>query len=186
MPDLPVPLNPNERVLLDSEAVYPRTSLLGLGYNAIFGHLWLTNQRVVFRGPLVGQILSHPLSHVINAEASDRQIKTSGATIEGFAAFMTTSSLMVITFDNGGREYFAIKDIAGWAAAIVRAGPEAPPLEYTSMPSRRPGVETGPKELVLWFGGVVAAMCLAGTCCAGLTFGAPFLVVLLQNFSTGQ
>ena len=47
MADLPIPLNPSERVLLDSESVYPRTSLLGLGYNAIFGHLWLTNQRLV-------------------------------------------------------------------------------------------------------------------------------------------
>src|SRR5258706_4141729 len=105
MTDLPIPLNPNERVLLDSEGVYPRTSLLGLGYNAIFGHLWLTNQRLVFRGTLMGQILDLPLSRVTGAEASDRQIKTKGAKIEGFAAFMTTSTLMVISFDNGGPEY---------------------------------------------------------------------------------
>jgi hypothetical protein len=186
MPALPVPINPNEYVVLDSEAVYPRTSLLGLGYNAIFGQLWLTNQRLVFRGTLMGQILDLPLSRVTGAEASDRQIKTKGAKIEGFAAFMTTSSLMVITFDSGGREYFAVKDIAGWTAAILRARPKAPPMEYVSMPSRRPGVEAGVMDLVLWFGGAVAVVCLAGMCCSALTFGAPYLYVLLQNLSSGR
>ena len=186
MLDLSISLNPNERILISSEAVYPRTSLFSLGYNAIFGRLWLTNQRVVFRGPLEWQILDLPLSRVTSAEASERQIRTKGGEMEGFAAFMTTSTLMAIHFDNGGREYFAVKDIAGWSDAILRARPEAPPMAYVSMPSRRPGVETGPKELALLFGGAVAAMCLAGTCCAGLSVGAPFLLVALQNLSTGQ
>lgn len=181
MADLPVPPNPGETVLMDVEAVYPKNSLLGFGYNPVFGHLWLTGQRLIFRGTAFGHILAFPLSHVKGASATQRQIKTSGASVDGTPMFTGSSTVMVVNFDNGGREYFAVKDLAGWSEGIRAAQSKAPPLDYTAMPNRRPGVESSPGQLLLWFGGVVALMCVSLVCCAGLFTFLPVILTLLSG-----
>ncbi len=181
MPDLPVPLNSGESVWMDTEAIYPRNSLLGIGYNPVLGHLWLTNQRLVFKGTILGQTFAFPISRVTHAAPTQRQIKTSGAKPEGFAAFMNTSTLMVVEFDNGGREYFAVKDLAGWSEVILTARAKAPPLDYTSTPSRRSGVETGLGQAALWFGGAVALLCVGFACCVGLITLMPTILSSLNG-----
>jgi len=181
MSEQPIPLSPGESVMMDSEAVYPKTSRLGFGYNAVFGHVWLTNQRIIFRGTIFGQMLIFPVSHVTHAAPTERQIKTSSVNLPGFAAFMNFSTLMVVAFDNGGREYFAVKDLAGWSEAIMRAKQEAQPMDYAAMPSARPGVEAGVGRLLLWFGGVAALICVSFVCCSGLTFAMPIILSALGS-----
>lgn len=184
MADLPIPLNPGETVLRESDAVYPKNSLLGLGYNAVFGRLWLTDQRLVFRGTLLGQTLVFPLSHVTSAMPTERSIKTASVSVGGADAWTQWSSLMKVEFDGHAREYFAVKDMAGWTEGILAARAKAPEMPYTTTPNTRPGVETTGGQLVLWFGGVVGLMCLGFACCAGLTTFGPMLLVLIGGGSS--
>jgi len=183
MAELPIPLSPGESVLTDAEAVYPKTSLLGFGYNAVFGRLWLTGHRLIFRGTIFEQILVFPVSRVTNAAPTERQIKTGGAKLDGFTSFMSFSTLMVVEFDNGGREYFAVKDLAGWSEAIKDAQRKAPLMEYAINPSRRPGVEAGFGQLMVWFAGAAALMCVGFVCCSGLTLALPFILALVGSGS---
>lgn len=179
MTDLPVPLNPGEAVLKEAEAVYPKNSLLGLGYNPVFGHLWLTDQRLIFHGTIFGQTRIYPLSRVVNAAPTERQIKTAGVSVGGADVFTQWSTLTLVEFDNGGREYFAVKDMAGWTEGILAAKVKAPPLDYVVAPNTRPGVETTFGKILLWFGGFAVALCVTFACCSTLTLFSPAIFGLV-------
>jgi len=180
MTDLPIPLNPGEAVLRESEAVYPKNSMLGIGYNAVFGHLWLTDQRLIFHGTILGQTRAYPLSHVTDVTPTDRQIKTAGVSVD-VASFTKWSSLLRVEFDGKAREYFAVKDMAGWTEGILAAKSKAPQLAYTTLPNTRSGVETTGGQLVLWFVGAAAGICLLFTCCVVVTLFSPSILALIGN-----
>jgi hypothetical protein len=183
MTDLPVAQNPGESILKEAEAVYPRSRALALGYRAVFGRLWLTDQRLIFRGAASGGVLSLPLGHVVDAAPSERTMRTAQRGDET-GAFTPVSTLMVVTFDNGGREYFAVKDLAGWTDSIQAAQSKALPLPYSDRPRRWQGVETSFGRLVLWLGGAALLMCSGLICC--LTFAPLFPALLAVLGSTGK
>jgi hypothetical protein len=86
---------------------------------------------------------------------------------------------MRVEFDGSAREYFAVKDMAGWTEDILAARSKAPPLDYTTMPNTRPGVETTFGQIALWVGGALLLMCLGFACCTGLTMFGPAILALL-------
>jgi hypothetical protein len=60
MTTFPLPLNADETILrTDEHAAHVKNNLLGLGYNVIYGTLWLTDQRLVFRSALLASTLSY-------------------------------------------------------------------------------------------------------------------------------
>lgn len=180
MSDLPIPLYPGETVLKETDAVYPKTTWPGLGYRLVFGRLWLTSGRLVFQGPSLDGPLVFPLSRVVDAAPGERRIRTRGISAEA-DAFTQTTTLMRVAFDDGGREYFAVKDIAGWADGIALARREAPPLAFTTLPGRRSGVETTTGQVVLWLVGGSLGLCAAGMCCVTLFLFSPAILALMNQ-----
>lgn len=167
----PIDHVPGEISLKETDAVYPRNRWLGLGYRPTLGKLTLTNRRLIFKAAESQDGLAFPLAHIAGAEASGRTIRTAKIEADPLGSFTATSTLMLITFDDGGREYFAVKDLAGWTDSILAARKSAPPLDYTTIPNRRPGVETSFKQVVLWLAGLSALVCSASVCCSlALTF----------------
>lgn len=181
MSDLPDPLNAGEAVVREAEAVYPRNSWLGLGYRPVFGRLCLTNTRLIFQGTTLEQTLVFPLCCVVSARPTSRTIRTGKASEAGLAAFTQRSTLMVIEFDDGGREYFAVKDLAGWTQGILAARTAAPPMDYVTFPNRRPGVETTFGQIVLRVSSAALAVCLGLACCSALLLVSPSLLALLNG-----
>src|SRR5690242_18511220 len=103
MPTFPLPMNPDETILRsEAKAIRVKNSLLGIGYNVVYGTLWLTTQRIVFQSFVLNSITAYPLSHISSAEALDVTIseRTSHYSSNSF------NSALRLGFDNGGKEYF--------------------------------------------------------------------------------
>src|SRR5215211_3246349 len=66
MTTFPLPLNAEETILkTDDQAAHVKSGMLG--YNVIYGTLWLTDQRLVFRSALLATTLSYPLRRLAGA-----------------------------------------------------------------------------------------------------------------------
>ncbi len=175
MSNFPLPLNAYETVLnSDEKAAYVKNGLIG--YNAIYGTLWLTSQRIVFQPSLFGNALSYPLSHIGKAVRANVSLarKTSQYSFQSYDA------ALYVEFDNGGKEYFIPKDIDAWVAALLEAKTFAPNLPFTQTPPSRSAVEEGNRGLWIilgiMFGIVLLFICTAITC-----FGLPLVLSLFAN-----
>jgi len=173
MTNFPLPLNANETILkTDEHAAHVKNNALGLGYNVIYGTFWLTDERILFRSAVLGNILSYPLSRVANAarmevSISQRQSQYSSQSYD---------AALYVEFDNGGREYFLLPadDLSDWAAEISRLKSTAPNLPFTKLPPGRSALEQGSRGLwVIW--GIVAVIVLLFLCTAAACLGLPLL-----------
>src|SRR3954463_15501180 len=99
MPDFPLQANPDETILRSEEhAKHVKNSLLGIGYNVVYGTLWLTSQRIVFESFPLGNITAYPLAHVASAEA----VPVNLSERTGRYSANTFSSALRLGFDNAG------------------------------------------------------------------------------------
>lgn len=178
----PVPLYPGETVLReDDQAIHVKNNPIGIGYNVIYGTLWLTSQRIIFQSFPLGNILTYPLSRITNAaraeiSVSHRAVRTP---VYNRSAFFDAG--LKLDFDNNGKEYFIPQDIAAWAQAILEAKAFAPALPYAQTPPLTSAVEQGNRNLRLIFG-VFAAVVLCFLCGIG---GTLFLFFLLAARAQG-
>ncbi len=180
MANFPLAFNTNETILnSDEKAAHAKNSLLG--YNVIFGTLWLTSQRIVFQSSLFGSILAYPLSHTVNASRADVHIY-SKVSAGDFTSTTTYDAGLHVEFDNGGKEYFIPKELDAWAAAIQEAKSTAPDLPYSQMPPRRSAVEEGKRGLWVILG-IMAGMVLLFFCIALACLCLPFVLSLLGGNS---
>lgn len=180
MANFPLAFHPNETILnSDGKAAHAKNSLLG--YNVIFGTLWLTSQRIVFQAFPFGDILAYPLSHIVNASRKDVPIHST-VSAGDFASTTTYDAGLFVEFDNGGKEYFIVTEIDAWASAIREAKPKTPDLPYSQMPPRRSAVEEGKRGLWVILG-IMGGMVLLFLCMALACLGLPFILSLLGGGS---
>ena len=176
MTNFPLPLNANETILkTDEHAAHVKNNALGLGYNVIYGTLWLTDQRILFRSAVLGSTLSYPLSRVANA--ARRQVSISQR--QSQYAAQSYDAALYIEFDNGGREYFLLPadELSDWAAEISRLKSTAPNLPFTQLPPARSAVEQGSRGLWVIVG-IMAGIVLLFLCTALACIGLPLLLSL--------
>jgi hypothetical protein len=178
MADLSIQNSPGETVLRENEAVYARNKMLALGYRPVAGHLRLTSSHLIFLDSASGETRSYPLCHIIHAGPSDYHTRTAAGSGD---AFTQTSTLMRISFSDGGREYFAVKDIAGWTEAINTARGMAPIIAYTDLPNRRSGVETTSGQIIAMVAAGLVGLCILMTCCATLILFSPVIIAMLNS-----
>lgn len=180
MSSFPIPLSADETILLsDEKAAHAKNSLLG--YNVIFGTLWLTSQRIVFQSSLFGGVIAYPLSHIAKASRADVHIY-SRVSVGGFASTTTYDAALYLEFDNGGKEYVIPKEIDAWASAILEARSAAPELPYSQMPPKRSAVEEGKRGLWIILG-IMAGIFLLFLCSAIACLGLPLILSLLGGNS---
>lgn len=174
MANLSVPPNAGESILRsDTGAHHVRNGLIG--YYVTYGTLWLTSQRIIFQTALFGNRKAYPLSHVISAVRSNQDIY---ASVTRHTSTTFHQSLL-LTFDNGGKEYFIPKDPDAWAAAVEQARLAAPSLPYTDTPSSRPAVGT---NRGLWrMLGIMGGIVLFFICSVFGCFGLSIMVSLLAT-----
>jgi hypothetical protein len=165
-------LLPGEEVRREGPARWLVSNVTAMGYNPINGTLWTTSQRVIFRGYqprsryIAGgsYVAEYPISHVTNAEMVRMRVQWSD------------SSVLKLTFDNTGREYFAVNDSAAWNMDILNARQAASALPYSTIPPTKSGVEaTGGQRtrmMLYIFGGILGCFLLA---CAGLYISSYFM-----------
>lgn len=151
---------PGETVLREKDqVVHFANSPLGFGYNTIFGHLTLTNQRIVFKRLFSGKVTAYPLKHITGASVVQKN-----AAVRDFRyAFQYSHQVLLVEFDNGGREYFLIKDEPEtWAQAILSARGDAPSLPYVQIPPTKSGMDG---NAFLWIAGGMLAVfaCVFGS-----------------------
>jgi len=173
MTTFPLPLNANETILkTDEHAAHVKNNALGLGYNVIYGTLWLTDQRILFRSAVLGNMLSYPLSRVANA--ARRQVSISQRQSQ-----QSYDAALYVEFDNGGREYFLLPtgELSDWAAEISRLKSTAPNLPFTQLPPARSAVEQGNRGLWVIVG-IMAGIVLLFLCTAMACIGLPMLLSL--------
>ena len=176
MTSFPLPLNANETILkTDEHAAHVKNNALGLGYNVIDGTLWLTDQRILFRSAVLGNMLSYPLSRVDNAARRDVSISQRQSQYSS----QSYDAALSIEFDNGGREYFLLPtgDLSDWAAEISRLKSTAPNLPFTQLPPAHSAVEQGNRGLWV-MGGIIAGIVLLFLCTAMACIGLPMLLSL--------
>lgn len=178
---LPFALGERETVLRQDGSIALRNRFLGLGYRQVLGTLWLTNERLIFHGGTARGPLVFPLSRVSNAAVTDRQIKTDREGLNALTSFGDYSTLMRVDFDNGGREYFAVKDLAGWTEGILDARSRAPRMDYITTPNRRPAVEIGARQVMLWVLGAAGVICLGFACCSAAPVILPVVYAVLGS-----
>ena len=172
MSNFPLPLNVNETVLKsDEKAAHVKDNLIG--YNVIFGTLWLTSQRIVFQSALFGSALAYPLSHI--GKAVRAEVSLSRRTSQ--YSSQTYDAALYVEFDNGGKAYFIPEDIQAWASALLEAKAFAPNLPFTQMPPSRSAVEEGNRGLWVILG-IMGAIVLLFICTAIACIGLPFLLVM--------
>jgi hypothetical protein len=175
MPNFPSPLNPDETVLRGEEnARHVKNNLIG--YNVVYGTLWLTNQRIVFQSFPFATITAYPLSHVAAAEALDVSIHQR----TGRYSSHTFNSALRISFDNGGKEYFIPANIPDWAAAILDARISAPTLAYIQTPPATSAVEQGSRGCWM-MAGIFAGIVLLFICISSACILLPFALSLLSG-----
>ena len=176
MTNFPLPVNANETILkTDEHAAHVKNNALGLGYNVIYGTLWLTDQRILFRSAVLGNTLSYPLSRVANAARRDVSISQRQSQYSS----QSYDAALYIEFDNGGREYFLLPtgDLSDWAAEISRLKSTAPNLPFTQLPPARSAVEQGNRGLWVIVG-IMAGIVLLFLCTALACIGLPLLLSL--------
>src|SRR3972149_7226062 len=100
MKNFPLPLNAEETILNnDEKSVYVKNSLLG--YNVVFGTLWLTNQRLVFQSSILGNSFAYPVRSIAKALRADVNIYYRVGRYHSH----TYDAALYLEFDNGGKEY---------------------------------------------------------------------------------
>lgn len=179
MKNFPLPFNTEETILnSDEKSVYVKNG--PLGYNVVFGMLWLTNQRLVFQDSLFGNSFAYPISRIVKALRVDKEIyyKTSQYSSH------TYDAALYLEFDNGGKEYFIPQDIASFAQAIQDAKVSAPSLPYTRMPPLKSAVEQGNRGLWVILG-IVGGIVLLFLCTACSCLVLPSLLSALSGNSGG-
>jgi len=170
MNNFPFPLDPEETILnSDEKSAYAKNSLLG--YNVVFGTLWLTSQRLVFQDSFLGGSFAYPLSRIVKAMRTDVQIYYR---VSRYSSH-TYDAALYVEFDNGGREYFIAQDLAGFAQAIQTAKVSAPSLPYTKMPPLKSAVEQGNRGLWMILG-IMGGIVLLFLCTACVCFLLPTLL----------
>ncbi len=174
MTTFPLPLNANETILkTDEHAAHVQNSPLGLGYNVIYGTLWLTDQRLVFRSALLASTLSYPLSRV--ADAARKEVSLSQKQTQ--YSSQSYDAALSVEFDNGGKEYFLTEDLSAWAVAISSAKSAAPDLPFTQVAPTRSAVEQGSRGLWVIVG-IMAGIALLFLCTVFVCVGLPVLLAL--------
>ena len=176
MKNFPLPLNAEETILnSDEKSAYVKNSLLG--YNVIFGTLWLTNHRIVFQSSILGNISAYPVKSIVKALRADVDIYYRVTRYQSH----TYNAALYLEFDNGGKEYFIPQNISGFAQAILDVKDSAPRLPYTQMPPLRSAVEQGNRGLwtILGIMGGIVLLFLC-TSCACLVL--PTLVSMLGGY----
>ena len=148
---------------------------LGLGYNVIYGTLWLTDQRLVFRSALLASTLSYPLSRV--ADAARKEVSLSQK--QSQYSSQKYDAALDVEFEDGGKEYFLTPagHLSAWADAILTARSAAPDLPFTQVPPTRSAVEQGsrgPWVIV----GIMAGIVLLFLCTLFACVGLPALLAL--------
>ena len=174
MTTFPLPLNANETILkTDEHAAHVKNNSLGLGYNVIYGTLWLTDQRLVFRSAVLASTLSYPLSRVASAARTTVSLsqRQSGYSSQSYDA------ALYVEFDNGGQEYFLTEDLSAWAEAILSARSTAPDLAFTQAPPTRSAVEQGSRGLWVIVG-IMAGIVLLFLCTVFVCVGLPALLAV--------
>lgn len=174
MSNFPLRLDVDEMILkTDENAAFVRNNALGLGYNVIFGTLWLTTHRIVFQSSVLGRVVTYPLSRIAKATRSEVTISQKQTQY----AFRNYDAALRVEFDNGGREYFIPQNIADWATAIADAKTAAPEMQFTQAPPSHSAVEQGGRGV-----GVIAAIMLGIVllflCTAAICVGLPVLLSL--------
>jgi hypothetical protein len=172
MPTFPLSVNAGETILkTDEHASHVQNNLLG--YNLVFGALWLTDQRLVFRSAILANTLSYPLSRVASATRKEVRIwqKQSQYSSGSFDA------ALYVEFDDGGREYFLTDDLSAWAAAILSARSGAPDLPFTQVPPARSALEQGSRGVWVIIG-ILVGIVLLFLCTVFACVGLPFLLAL--------
>src|SRR5215213_1795179 len=128
MTTFPLPLNGDETILqTDEQAAHVKNNLLG--YNVIYGTLWLTDQRLVFRSALLANTLSYPLSRV--ADAARKEVSLSQR--QSPYSSQSDDAALYVEFENGGKECFLTEDLSAWATALLSARSAAPALPFTQV-----------------------------------------------------
>jgi hypothetical protein len=173
MPNLPVSYLPGENIMReDAKAVHVKNNVLGLGYNLVYGALWLTSQRLIFQSLPLGNLIIYPLSHINNAIHVD--VRISGDRYNSF------DSAFYLEFDNGGQEYFIPQDISAWVVATLSVKASAPALPFTQTPPNRSAVQEGQRGL-WFFGGILVIVVLCFLCSVAACVGFPFLLSMLSK-----
>ncbi len=174
MPNFPLPLNPDETILRsEGKALCVKNSLLGIGYNVVYGTLWLTNQRIIFHSSALGSITAYPLSHISTAEALEVTIRQR----TGRYSSNTFNSALRLGFDNGGKEYLIPDNIPEWAAAILEARITSPTLAYSQTPPTTSAVEQGGRGCWI-MAGIFAGIALLFVCTTSACILLPFLLTM--------
>src|SRR5215207_4689098 len=172
MTTFPLPLNAEETILkTDDQAAHVKSGMLG--YNVIYGTLWLTDQRLVFRSALLASTLSYPLSRVASAV---RQEVSLSQRQSPYSAQRYDAALYV-EFEGGGKEYFLTDDLSAWAEAILSARSAAPDLPFTQIPPARSAVDQGSRGLWVIVA-IIAGIVLLFLCTVLVCVGVPALLAL--------
>jgi hypothetical protein len=75
MANFPLLLHANEAILKsDENAARVKNNVLGIGYNVIYGNLWLTTHRMLFQSSVLGSLVSYPLSRITRARRAEVSI----------------------------------------------------------------------------------------------------------------
>jgi hypothetical protein len=180
MVQFPVPLNSGESIQRSEEdCVYVKNSALGVGYSLVFGTLWLTNQRIVYRSKFLGSQTIYPLSHLTTAGNTNASVSEKKVSTPFYNRYHTYDSALELNFDNNGTDYFIPQDIDGWSAAILEAKRGAPELAYVQAPPQRPSI--GQSNRTVWtIFGIFAAIVLLFICGVGSCIGFTFLLALIN------
>jgi hypothetical protein len=181
MSNLPVSYLPGESIVrAEEKVIHVKNNVLGLGYNLIYGTLWLTTQRIVFQSFPLGNLLTYPLSHIRNAAHVEVNVAQKVLSTPIYNKYNSYNAALYLEFDDGGQEYFIPADLAGWAAAIMEAKTGAPALPFTQTPPSRSVVQEGNRGLWVMLG-ILGAIVLCFVCSVAACVGFPFLLALLDT-----
>ena len=177
MTNFPLPLHANETILkTDENAARVKNNALGIGYNVIYGTLWLTRDRMIFQSSVLGSLVSYPLSRMTKASRAEVSISQRQTQY----SFKSYDAALHIEFDNGGKEYFIPQNIDDWPRAISDAKVAAPDMPFAQAPPSRSAVEQGGRGI-----GVIAAIMLGIVllflCTAAACIGLPLLLSLFSG-----
>jgi hypothetical protein len=172
---LPVSLNPGETVLReDDQAIHVKNNPIGIGYNVIYGTLWLTSQRIVFSSFPLGNVLTYPLRRITGATRAEISVSHRTVSSPLYTRRTFFDAGLKLDFDNSGREYLIPREIDDWVQAIRAAQLAAPDLPYVQVPPLTSAVEQGSRVGVLV--GIFFAVVLCFLCGVGGVLGVIFLL----------
>jgi hypothetical protein len=192
MSTFPLPVLEGEKILKEDDKALFIKNALGIGYNILYGKLWLTSARLVHQDFPLGRLTTYPLCHITQAVRESVNVAQKKFEIKGvYTSWTNFNVALSLTFDNGGLEYFIPQDIDGWAQAVTQAKSNAPTLEYTHTPPVRPSLAADPQtaspaarssaRLIWVFIGIVFLFVCAVTACVAV----PFVMAILGGGSSG-